>query len=390
MRVMITGLSVAPLERQISWLLDGGAEILHVGGSPTRFHGRPAQRHAHYRFEVYAGLEQATFEELTTRPPAAQQALPVECAHLRRLADDFKPDIIHSFGLDYGALACAAAGLQPRLVQAWGYLNDLVYKGRRVLSPEEQQILNGAQAVIFNTEAYVEPCRGLLPASVRVEVHHESVDTTAFKPGGAAARLQSRRALHLPAEGCILLSGRGWDPIYNHHLVLEAFALALPRLPQPAFLLYLELNRSASHQRVLDYLLKVKLQVSDLGLQEQVRFLPSIPQVLMPAVYHAVDLLISYPRHDALAITLVEALACEIPVVAGRLAAYQGTWIEPYCTLVDPGSPTALAEGMVQAITNPLSPADRTAARQKAIAEHDTSLAARRMLDLYQRVMSGI
>jgi hypothetical protein len=49
----------------------------------------------------------------------------------------------------------------------------------------------------------------------------------------------------------------------------------------------------------------------------------------MPTLYALSDAVVSYPDFDSFAATLVEAAACQLPVITPLLPTYRGTFVEP-------------------------------------------------------------
>jgi len=392
-RVLVTGLNIAPVERWVSILLDAQAEVLHLGFTPIKHLKRLAASQKHYHFEPYAGLSQYSIEELVTRSGIIEQALPAECEHLHRLADEFEPHIYHAFGIDYGANVLGTAGVRPFVLSAMGYVNALVDPKYEAMDDVERSrhlpkgaldTMSRADALLVGAPLYIPRCRAILPPGVQIVYLKTGLDCQLFRPD-SAIRNQARQVIGVPPDGTVVLSARGWAPIYNHHLTLEAFARALPDLPPPAILAFLSLNRSHVASEMLDYVELVRSRVNEMGLQEHVRFLPAFPQVMMPTILNAADWIISVPEQDALPLTILEALACEVPVIAGRLPVLEQTVYAPYLKLVDPHDPDQFAAALV---SKPISIEARHEARRLVVKEHDSAVIARRTFDLYSRLLN--
>ena len=88
--------------------------------------------------------------------------------------------------------------------------------------------------------------------------------------------------------------------------------------------------------------------------------------------------------------TLIEAVACERPVITCDLSAYRGTFIEEFCTLVEPENPDALAEAMIKVVNQP--PQEREAhlaqARQVIVEEYDEAILQKRIFQIYEDLAS--
>jgi glycosyltransferase involved in cell wall biosynthesis len=93
------------------------------------------------------------------------------------------------------------------------------------------------------------------------------VDTKVFHPGYREAAIELRRRLDIPPDATILLSIRGLRPTYGHHLILEAFAQAYPRLNAASILVFKTLAAVESYEAEL------RRRAEDLGISQSVRWL---------------------------------------------------------------------------------------------------------------------
>jgi len=115
----------------------------------------------------------------------------------------------------------------------------------------------------------------------------------------------------------VLLSIRGLMPTYGHHLILEAFAQARPRLNATSILVFKTLAA------VKEYEAQLHRRAEELGVDQWVRWLADVPFAQMPAVYALADLIVNYPAMDAFPVTFMEAAACGRPVITCRLPSYK-------------------------------------------------------------------
>jgi phosphatidylinositol alpha-1,6-mannosyltransferase len=114
----------------------------------------------------------------------------------------------------------------------------------------------------------------------------------------------------------------------------------------------------------------------ELGLGDVVRFLGSVPDAELPALYNAADLYVGISRrHDLLAegfgISLVEASACGLAVVGGRSGGVPDAVREGETgILVDPDDPQAVAAGINELLGDSERRTQLGAAGRKAVESY--------------------
>ena len=137
----------------------------------------------------------------------------------------------------------------------------------------------------------------------RIEVIPNGVDTTRYGPSPVLRR-ETRHALGIDGQRPVVLMVARFAPVKDHHTALRAFADVHRRLPQALLLLAgqgpgLEAARAA---------------VGQLGLSDGVRFLGLRRDV--PALMAASDVLFCSSLSEGLSVTLLEAMATAVPMVA--------------------------------------------------------------------------
>jgi glycosyltransferase involved in cell wall biosynthesis len=169
----------------------------------------------------------------------------------------------------------------------------------------------------------------------KVQVVHNGVDVDLFKPRARAVDL--RRRLGLPGNARVLASvGRlvGWKGL---RVILEA----LPQLPQEVH--YMVVGEGPDEPRLREH-------AAQLGLAGRVHFCGRIVHDELPQVLAQADLLVQPSLgEESFGITLVEAMACALPVLASR----QG----------------GMTEIVLSGVTGELLPAGEVGAWRGAIAQ---------------------
>lgn len=83
---------------------------------------------------------------------------------------------------------------------------------------------------------------------------------------------------------------------------------------------------------------------------ENVRFFTDVPHETMPLLYSAADFFLSSSRYEGFNLSLLEALACELPAVTGRGACAFEDDPADVAVVADPPTPAGFVEGARQAL----------------------------------------
>ena len=206
----------------------------------------------------------------------------------------------------------------------------------------------------------------------KVQVVHNGVDVDQFKPMPRATSL--RHSLGLPDSARVLASvGRlvGWKGL---RVIVEL----LPQLPPEVH--FLVIGDGPDEARLRE-------QAAQLGLTPRVHFCGRIAHDQLPQALAQADMLVQPSLgEESFGITLVEAMACALPVLASR----QGGMTEivlPGVTgeLLPPGDIPAWRESITQLLQQP----DRmramgAAGRERAVAEFTWAANAAKLERLLQ------
>lgn len=128
-----------------------------------------------------------------------------------------------------------------------------------------------------------------------------------------------------------------------------------------------------------------------LGLRERVRFLGMLPRAELPALYRSVDLLLATSfASETFGISLVEAQACGLPVVATRFGGFPEV-VEEGRTglLVPPRNPRALAEAATTLLDDPLRREEMGSAAAAWATQFTWPAVVDRVEDVYRQVLGG-
>jgi glycosyltransferase involved in cell wall biosynthesis len=259
----------------------------------------------------------------------------------------FRPDLLHLHyaGGKLGTLA-NLTGVRPFVVTVMGG-DVLPEQHPGGLSPLEawatRRIFARADLVLAKSDALRGPIRDFGRYAGRVEVVRWGVDPGRFRRDEpAAAALRARLGLR-PTDR-VVLSPRPLRPLYNVDVVLDAMPGVLSRVPD-AVLLVTEYNVDAAYRD--------GLAGRGTPLGDRVRFVGHIDQADMPGLYSLAEVVVSLASSDGLPQVLLEAVACQAPVVLSRLASYDEVTRGVSCASLVEVAAAPVADAVVAILRSP-------------------------------------
>lgn len=215
----------------------------------------------------------------------------------------------------------------------------------------------------------------------RLHVIHTGIDTQTFRPRERAFAESSRRVLGLtPGETVFGVIG-GFDlPVgKGQRVFLRAAREVVRRLSKSKFLI----AGTGSLAETLEQ------DIRHHGLEGRALLIGHQPDAV--ALHHALDILV-HPQvaTEAFPSVVLEAHACGRPVIASRLDGIPEAWgIGALGDLVPAGDAGELAATMLGHAEHPSpSEPERAAAHGRVEAEASLPVQARKVADLYRRLMS--
>jgi glycosyltransferase involved in cell wall biosynthesis len=190
------------------------------------------------------------------------------------------------------------------------------------------------------------------------------VDTRVFAPAGEP-RARIRERLGLPAGGSLIFFSSRVAPEKDTETLLDA----VRRLRAAGRDLWI-LNRSGGHARLLAI-------ASALGIGDRVIATDAVhPHRELPLTYQASDLCVQASREEGLGFSPLEALACEVPVVAAAVGGLLETVIDGRTGWTYPvGDAVALAARIGEALDDPAEAARRArAGRELVLREYEREI----------------
>ncbi|MGB9739671.1 glycosyltransferase family 4 protein [Chloroflexus sp.] len=239
------------------------------------------------------------------------------------------------------------------------------YRGDRWLA---RQVDAAVSCSRFNAQT-IAGRYGFMP-----EVVFNGIDTDLFHPQPPDPALRAR--LGVPATAPLLLFVGRLQPWKG----VETAIRALPQIPQAVLLIAGDGEDRA----------RLAAIANELGLNERVQFLGSVPRLQLPALYASVDLLVatSYAS-ETFGIGPVEAQACGLPVVATRFGGFPEVVADGQTgLLVPPRDPVALAAAVNELLADPGRRAAMAAAAPAWAAQFAWPAVVDRIETVYRSVLT--
>jgi glycosyltransferase involved in cell wall biosynthesis len=296
-------------------------------------------------------------------------------AALRRLLRQLQPDVLHALFVRRYGWQAALSGFHPLVVTPWG--SDLLLESLRTrrVRAWDRRALRGAELVTYLSTPLREAAIAAGADPARLVSIQEGVDTERFAPGPPDPTLAERLRL----DGRLVFSPRAVRPLYRQELVLRAFA-GLP--PDTALLL-------SAHNADRGYLGMLYEEAEHLRVADRLRVVESLDEAGMVAAYRLADLVVSVPASDGRPVSVMEAMACGVPVVAGDLPAVRELLGEISPELLIAGDDAAqLADAMRRALELDEATRQRLGAalREHVVRTSDWRMNMGRMEELYREL----
>ena len=232
-------------------------------------------------------------------------------------------------------LYCALVGYHPFLAVAWG--SDILVEARRwlIMRMLARFTLRMADGVIVDSEIQKRAVLSMGCKSSKIYCFPWGIDLHRFSPGKTKRVREELGWLH----DKIVVSTRKQLPIYGVECLVRAMPLVLARINDVKLLV-------VGGGPLLEY---HKSLAKRLGIENQVKFLGNVANHLLPAILNVADVYVSTSFSDGSSASLMEAMACGLPVVVTRIPANE-EWVVHGINgfLVRPGDSVNLADHVIR------------------------------------------
>lgn len=239
---------------------------------------------------------------------------------------------------------------------------------RRRWKPILRGLVRSSAHVLAASKEIAEVAMDLAP-DVRVEALTNGVETTRFRPvPPTLPPAPGNRVIVVPRR---LVRKNG----------VEVLVRALPRIRDEM--------PGVSALFVGDGPERPRLEelAEELGVREAVRFLGSRPHLDMPGFLCSGEVAIFPSLMEATSVAALEAMACGLPVVASQVGGLPEIVDEEVGTLVPPGSPEALARGVLRLLARDDLEEMGERARERVVERWSNARLVERHLEIYTRLL---
>jgi glycosyltransferase involved in cell wall biosynthesis len=249
-----------------------------------------------------------------------------------------------------------------------------------------QMVLRLSTLVVAMTTACVEGLFGPGPAPSKVVIMPDGIDVGRWNPGISGERI--RRELDLSPDVPVIGFVARLDPWKGLEVFLRAAKAVSARVPQAHFLIVGDAPPGFESYRA------AMMSLADtMGLGARVHFLGWRYQLAdIPEVMAALTVLCHTPvRPEPFGLVPIEAMAVGCPVVAPRAGGPAETVVDGSTGFLVPlGDADAFADRLCRLIEDPGRRAEMgTAARAWVVSQYSSERFARRLAELYSRIVPG-
>jgi len=298
---------------------------------------------------------------------------------LSRLIGSFKPHVVHAHQYTpffYGSLASLLAGRGKVLFTEHGrHFPDVVGWKRKAFNRFLSLRAAHVTAVCDFTRRRLVEREGI--AAGKIEVVYNGVDVERFenRPGPAEAR----RRLGLGADARVIMQVGTFRPVKDQATALRAMCLVRKEDPLALLVFVGDGPDRPACERL----------ARSLSLQQAVRFLGVRRD--MPQVLSAADVFLLTSLSEAHSVSLLEAMACGLPIVATNVGGIPETVVDNETGLLAPaGDARAIARCLLRLLAqDDLRRRMGQAGLQRVRARFPRSRMHRRYMEIYCRLAAG-
>ena len=294
----------------------------------------------------------------------------------RRILRNLQPSLVHAGPVQTCGLFVALARFKPFLLMSWG--SDILLKpGESMLNRFITRFaISRANMIACDCAAVRNRIMELADYSMdKIIVFPWGVDLDQFRP--ALSRIKLREKLNWK-QNKVVITTRSFELIYGTEVFLKAAGIIIKKNPHIRFVM---VGDGSLRPQVEDFIARH-------NLKHAIYLAGRVSHDLLPDYFNEADLYVSSSYSDGTSVSLLEAMACGLPIVVSALPSNQ-EWVSQGINgwLVPAGDSEALSSAIIEALEHgdearAMGEANISIARQKADWNKNSEL----LLEAYERL----
>ena len=236
-------------------------------------------------------------------------AYPLRILNIKKMIKKIHPDIFHAHYVSHYGIYGALTNFTPFVVTAWG--SDILIDPKKSIITKYfvKYALKKADLITADSVSLIKAIRRLGVDGEKIKLIIHGVDLRLFHP--VEDNEIYKKELHIPEDYQIVISTRNLKPVYDIGTLIKAIPYVINKYPNTYFLI------------IGEGILKHQLEemVYKLGVAKNVRFVGLVPNRKIPTFLKASDIYVSTSLSDTRSVSMLEAMACGLPIVTTDLEA---------------------------------------------------------------------
>lgn len=221
---------------------------------------------------------------------------------LRWIDEVVDPDVVHSGYLQQEGFWAVAVKKKPTLMVIQG--SDIFIQAKDFLGRiRAKYVLKRSDWIACDCQHMVDAVWKVFPfPKDKISVFPWGIDLNLFRSGDKNNNI---RRINGWEENPIVISTRSHSPVYSVETLIDAIPIAIKENPKIRFII----TGDGPNRKMLENMAK------QLGVWDFVKFMGAIPNDKLPEFLCASDIYVSTSKSDGTSLSLLEAMACKLPVV---------------------------------------------------------------------------
>ena len=291
---------------------------------------------------------------------------------LRKIYKEYQPDVVNVHYMSGYGLMATLAGARPLVLNCYGSDIFVAPKKSKIVKWIVKQLLINADAVAATSKAMAAEAKRIMGKRHKdVTVTPFGVDITLFKKD------EDRKYSERPVIGII----KYLKPEYNIPLLIKAFAITR-EIAKVKPLLHIYGSGPLKEEFVS--------LCKQLNIYDDVTFFETIPNQEVPKALNTMDIFVNSSNVESFGVNIVEAMACELPVVATPCPGPKEVIDNGITGIVlKDWNENELADELIKLVENPaLRMQYGKAGREKVLREYDWRKNVETLINVYKQVVN--